>query len=237
MMLNIISYTHSQYKFENYQPHNDGQKDALKKLKALAGFLSENVNMLASSADVTEHFSKASQTCSSAQGALIFIQGGCGTGKTHILDALVNELKQAAPAAIGNIYYTREAFEDRLFTPGSPEEMHDECEHRAVVILDGFSSVRSSLDRSGLHTYKTLSTLLEMAYEKKCLVVLSSVAPLADELIPFLKKHNAPDALLVRAESLIENGRHFSANTSGPNYRDNLRQQYADNLQVNVRPS
>ncbi|MDR3423792.1 MAG: hypothetical protein P4M13_01760 [Alphaproteobacteria bacterium] len=83
---NIINEVRPNSRFSNYDPQTSEQRAALEIVRAMAGSIIENAENLAAG--------RASFT----DGALWVLSGGPGVGKTHLIEAFINEIREKTPA-------------------------------------------------------------------------------------------------------------------------------------------
>ncbi|QQG36231.1 MAG: hypothetical protein HYS17_00105 [Micavibrio aeruginosavorus] len=206
--------------FSNYAPQNENQKTAASNLRALAQSFVDNKALFAGgAAALSPSFGHVAKPSPFPDGMIIFLHGTSGTGKSHLIEAVINQLKDDAPEILPSIYFYR----GKLHYPvlDGSDNMHLDYERKPIIVVDDLFADKQSLQQADSSDYKTLSTFLTMVYEKKCLAVMSSNFSLADELLPFLQRHDRIGRITSRVQELV-GGRGFSVDTSGPDYRVKL---------------
>ncbi len=204
--------------FENYRPQNDNQTAAAKNLGSLAQSLVDNRTMFPP-APTSRAFGAAARPSPFPNGMIVFLHGTPGTGKSHLVEALVNKLKADAPEVAQDIYFYRGDLHYPILD-GS-DNLHLDYGHKPIIVADDLFSQKQSLSDANSSDYKSLSAFMTMVYEKRCLVIMSSNFSLAEELVPFLRQHDTVGRITSRMEELI-GGRGFSVDTSGPDYRSKI---------------
>lgn len=201
--------------FANYVAQNENQTSAAQHLQSLTQLLVDNRGMFAS-ASTSRSFGAAARSSPFPNGMIVFIHGTPGTGKTHLVEAVVNKLKSEAPEVLDDVFFYRGELQYPILD-GS-DNLHLDYGHKSIIMLDDLYANKQSLNHADSADYKRISAFLTMVYEKRCLVIVSSNFSMADEMVPFIKKHDQIGRLSSRVEELM-GGRGFSIDTSGPDYR------------------
>ncbi len=118
---------------------------------------------------------------------MFFLHGKAGRGKTHLIEALINELKRRQPGIIGKIYLSRSNFTHANMS--FPEKYND-CP--IIIIDDIFVESNNINDLHPRTDIQSLMIFIKMIYEEKRLVIITSNFPILGEM---LQKISAVDEI------------------------------------------
>ena len=134
--------------FDNYQPYTESQEQALQLFKAIGSELVKSEQALIGPENPIP------------KGRLIILSGSPGVGKTHLIEALINEIKAKAPELLSQIYLLRG-------TPLGYVTSYDAVsygsrfkERRIIIIDDLFSQKSSARELNDAVDVKPLASLV-----------------------------------------------------------------------------
>jgi chromosomal replication initiation ATPase DnaA len=151
--------------FDSYRPSTPQQAKARNLLLEVAKQLRANVKKFAE-LPPAKYGERTHSPFPKA--GLISLWGGTGTGKTHLMEALVNYQKQAAPAVYSEICLSRKDFTiDNMVRPNA-------YEGKPVVLVDDLYSKEQGLQDLSSHDIKVFMEWVGAIYESRRLVILTS---------------------------------------------------------------
>ena len=174
---NMIASVRRDATFQAYNPTHPSQEVAVNLLKRLVTGLVNKESSIVSSPRPFE------------RGRMVFLQGPPGLGKTHLLEAVVNALREQAPrlheATVlvpGKLFaVTVRSFEEEIYAPAK------------IILLDDLFQTHSSIDDVSGHEIGLVSNWVMSLYEHGQLAILSS--------------NHSLDALMTRVEMNDKVGR------------------------------
>ena len=141
--------------FENYIPKTPEQERALEHMKLATHIMICNQDRIAN--DEYPFANSSVQT----------LIGSVGSGKTHLIEAMINQLRQDAPGVANKIFLARGQY--ALQMPSM-----DRFQHKPIIIIDDAYSHRQSSQAISASEIEDLSRFLFDTYENCCLVLMTS---------------------------------------------------------------
>ncbi len=153
-------------------------------------------------------------------GKILFIHGEPGRGKTHLVEALINRIKQEAPTLIERMVLSRGRFSFDFQV-----DTHPYGKVPIVIIDDMFhdkSSVAELHPRTELDAFMRFIT---MVYERRVLAVITSNFPMMVEggILAEVAKVDTVGRIASRAAEILSGSGEF--NLLGKDFRQTLAEQ------------
>lgn len=209
---NLVRQARPTSQFSTYQPQTDSQAEALKRFTALADAIARKSRSVVENTYPFEH------------GRIIFVSGNPGVGKTHLVEALINELTQREPDLVERIFLFR-----GNFTHANIANFSDfgGC---PIVIIDDLFAERQSIEK--LHPnveIKVLMQLITAVYDERRLVLVTSNFPLMQGIVEKILAADAVGRVSSRLRELMANSGELII--EGRDYREILAEgRTADDL-------
>lgn len=199
---NKVDKVDSTNTFNSYKINNESQENAVKKLKKVCEYIKET------KADFK-------------QARAMFIHGGPGLGKTHLLNSIVNECQEFKD----NICFLRSNIDSTfgmIYDGMIPE-------HKTILMLDDMFSEYHSIDQLHPATdIRSLINLIYMAYENKKLLIMNSNFNLVDNIIPMIERVDKQGRITSRLKEMMALS--GSIEIIGQDYREILSTQKEHNI-------
>ncbi len=183
--------------FETYSPFPNfvSQKEALIRIKAITDYL------ISSQTALLSHDRRRT-----GKGSLVFLTGDAGAGKTHLLEAMTNELRQKAPELLGHTFLNvRDNFVSYLDNLRKDIRVYPFAGKPVAVIDDIFHNYHTEND---LYYHKALPTLMmdfiNHVYEDGVIVIATSGYSFENIIYPMLLKQGANSGILSRYRSIMD---------------------------------
>lgn len=187
-MSNLVSQVRPSSRFDSYEPGTESQQEALERFTRLAAAITNSAEKILSSAYPFEH------------GRFIFVSGNPGVGKTHLLEALINEVTGNVPELARRIYLFRGRFTVRNISGISD---FDKC---PIVVVDDLYAEYQTIDDLHPRTdIKVLMEMITMVYEKRQLVIFSSNFPLMEGIEERIRSVDTLGRTTSRLKELLAN--------------------------------
>jgi DNA replication protein DnaC len=173
--------------FERYEPKTASQREAHVQFQRLVdGLIANEAAILAS-----EHPFPAAR--------LIFLWGAPGTGKTHLVEALIHRVRQRAPKLLlaNKLYLARKDFTLEHVASVSTYE------GAPVVIVDDIWREHGGIDRLTSVDVRCFSDFILSIYERRTLVLVSSNFPIMAGILPLVKKYDPSGRAASRLSELL----------------------------------
>ena len=211
--------------------------------------LSQNLALVGDSANTFENFivgpgnrfahAAAQAVASNPAGAYnpLFIYGGSGLGKTHLLFAIKNELAKTRPA-MNVLYIQSETFTNELITAisqGSTESFHNKYRTVDALLVDDvqFIGGKESTEEEFFHTFNALTTSgkqIVLTSDRPPKEIKSLTERLQTRFESGLLADIAPPEYETRVSILKR-----KAEELGYPISDEIAQYIADNIKDNIR--
>ena len=198
--------------FAGYIPHTDEQKAALAAFKGLA----EQLVAAASG------FKPGVNPLSNA--SLFTMVSGPGTGKTHLMEAMLNYIRENSPELLKHIYLFRDNFTHATMTAVGDYSF----DGKPIIFIDDLFSEHQSVN--SLHPATEITgamNFLSYAYENRCLVVITCNFPFVSGILPRIQERDKVGRIYSRCQEMFASAGEF--HIKGPDYRTILAQKAAEN--------
>ena len=207
---NAIHAIRSNATFETFEVTNDDQMNAVECLSMLADSIAKKAPDILFKPNPFDY------------GRFVFLVGKPGRGKTHLVEAFANRLKQKAPALVkGNkIFFDRARFTLRhvLGDHGS------DYDGAPVVICDDLWSEHATLAKVD-HDATYFMRYVFGAYERRSLTIFTSNFPVRDGIEKLVAARDPVGRVTSRLRELLHSSAELTI--SGDDYRRTLAQQRA----------
>ncbi len=193
--------------FERYEPETAAQREAHIQFQRLAdGLIANEAAILAS-----EHPFPAAK--------LIFLWGAPGTGKTHLVEAIINRVRHRAPKLLlaNKLYLARKDFTLEHVA------MVSTYERAPVVIVDDMWNTHASVDRLHSVDVQCFSDFVFSIYERRTLVLVTSNFPIMAGILPIVKQYDPAGRAVSRLSELLAGSGEM--HLEGPDYRQVLAER------------
>lgn len=193
--------------FENFTPSTDSQSQVQELLQGLAQQVIEAKDTI------------ATQTQPFGDACLIFLYGEPGRGKTHLVEAFVNELKAAAPEVFARMVLSRDRlYLDYLYSSNPYGDA-------PIVIVDDLFHDKKSV--SDLHPGGDIAAFMkfitDMYNHKRLVIVTSNFALVKGGILARIKEEDKVGRTVSRAAEVLSGAGEFEL--LGPDYREELAKQ------------
>lgn len=188
MEKNVIKEVREESTFANFKAKNATQRRVLGRLQTLAEGIIERAEDI-----LTKEYPFS-------YGQMIFIWGPPGRGKSHLVEAIVNHIRQNKPELLGKIYFSKSNF-----THANMCFAEDYDNLPVVVIDDIFSKVNSA---SNLHPRTDGGALMNFSqevYERRKLAIITSNFPLQGEIMKLIADSDETGRISSRLNELLAN--------------------------------
>jgi len=190
-------------RFDGYKPSTDIQSQALQTMQGLA----QNFIHL------KDQFAKSSNPF--ASGAFFVLSGGPGRGKSHLLEALIQDVSEHAPNVKDRMFLLRKSFVSHTIT-GVGKQTFNDCP--IVLIEDLFSDHQSVESLHPATDIKYLSQYIAYAYDNRVVTIATCNFPFMDGILPKIQEVDKVGRISSRCAELITvNSGEFKMD--GPDYR------------------
>jgi chromosomal replication initiation ATPase DnaA len=193
--------------FENFTPSTDSQSQVQELLQGLAQQVIEAKDTI------------ATQTQPFGDACLIFLHGKPGRGKTHLVEALVNEIKAAAPKVFARMVLSR----GRLYFDFQVND-NPYGDAPIVIIDDMFHDKQSVKD---LHPATELTAFMKFITDlynhKRLVIVTSNFGLVKGGILDRIKEEDKVGRTVSRAAEVMSGAGEFEL--LGPDYREELAEQ------------
>lgn len=182
---NSLSQVRPSSTFESFKPFNDQQRNVLDTIKAIADQLIKKSEKI-----IGEEF-----PFDNAQ--MLILSGKAGRGKTHLIEALVNHIKEKSPDLLGKIFLARDDF-TRM------NSVSCDYNHLPIIIIDDMFSGCKSVDE--LHPRTDIDSLMKFVkriYEERRLVIVTCNFSFKDSILPMVKKVDDVGRIVSRFTELL----------------------------------
>lgn len=190
-------------RFDTYKPNTESQRDAMQTLQAISDQF----------VGLKDQFSRNANPFGS--GAIFVLSGGPGRGKSHLLEALIQDVTERAPNVVDNMFLLRKSFVHHTITGITK----DTFGNRPIVLIDDLFSEHQSV--SSLHPstdIKYLSQYIAYAYENRIVTIATCNFPFMDGILPKIEEVDKVGRIASRcAELITANSGEFQID--GPDYR------------------
>jgi predicted ATPase len=198
---NCVGAVRPESTFERYQPQTPAQREARLQLQRLAdGLVAHEAAILAS-----EHpFPRA---------RLIFLWGTPGTGKTHLVEALINRVREKAPRLLHahKLHLSRNDFTLEHVANVSTYE------DAPIVVIDDLWSAHASLDRLNTVDLRCFIAFVSSIYDRRTLVLATSNFAILDGILPLVRKQDPLGRATSRLDELLAGSGEI--HLEGPDHR------------------
>ena len=155
-------------------------------------------------------------------GSLMVLSGGTGRGKTHLLEALANELIEKAPKTASNVFLVKGS--DLGAELAIHKQSDSAFDRKPIVFVDDFLSDNGSISELSGYEKTQVMDLMTNLYENRRLAIVTTNFPILEQLIPAIAAVDPVGRAVSRSKELIgANG--FELILDGGDYREKLAQQ------------
>lgn len=187
---NLVDQVRPGSTFENFEIYDDVQGEAVGSLEMLADSIVEKQSAI------------VSQEYPFDAGRIIFLWSPPGRGKSHLVEAIVNRIRQRAPKLIEckHVYLSRYEFTlehiASVYTyQGAP-----------VVIIDDMFSDKQSIDQLSAYTdVKCVMGWVASVYERRTLALCTSNFPMMDGIAKMVQQVDKIGRTASRLQELLAN--------------------------------
>lgn len=215
---NVIHQVKRVNLFENFEPRNTSQRKALDVVQQLASSVIDKADHFHVSP--TPFAAMPSSTSPLANGCLWVISGGPGRGKTHLIEAFINEIADKAPKARDSIYLLRSS----LTLHGLGLKLREESfDRKPIIIIDDAYSDKQSID--DLHPKTDLPVLMDLIaclYDTRALCLMTTNFSFLKGILPRIKALDNVGRAYSRCKELLSTSGNNELILKGPDYREIL---------------
>ncbi len=203
MSNNLISQVRPSSTFNSFEKYDPEQEKFVQVVKRLADQIVAKADAICTQPYPFEH------------ARLLIFWGEPGVGKTHLIEALVNHVKQAAPQVLAKMYLARENFTHaNLSSTGS-------YGNAPIVIIDDLFAESHGLDQ--LHDATDIRCFMEFIkkmYEERRLIIITTNFAFKEGIVERVKKVDKVGRIVSRLNEILSRSGEFEF--SGEDYRDRL---------------
>lgn len=143
------------------------------------------------------------------------LHGAPGTGKTHLLESIVNHVAEYSPQALKGVYLSRYNFTHEHLSEG-----YAYGDSPIVLLDDLFVQYQKLSELHPVTDLRALSYWIKTLYERRVLCVISSNFPFKDGLMPRVESIDQQGRMKSRVAELLRTG--FEIEVVGPDGRNDV---------------
>lgn len=183
---NEINNVRPTSRFDTYVAKTETQVHALRTMQAIAGnFLS-----------LRNKFSECSNPF--VGGAFFVLSGRPGTGKSHLLEALVTDVGEKAPNVLDHMFLLR-----RDFSLQTASGVTKGTFGRPIVLIDDLFREHQSVSDLSRFDIQCLSNYIAYAYDNRLVTVATCNFPFMDGILARIEAHDKVGRISSRCAELI----------------------------------
>jgi len=202
-MQNLVGQSRPSSLFSTYQPQTDSQQEALTRLVSLADAASRKLQAL------------PGRPHPFSNGRIVFISGPTGVGKSHLVEAFINDLAEKELEVAKTVFLFRGDFTSRNV---SGLDQFGNC---PIVVIDDLYAKYQSIEQvHGGTDIKILMQLVTMVYEDRRLVIITSNFPLMQGISEKIRQEDQIGRVTSRLNELMANSGELVI--EGADYREKL---------------
>jgi DNA replication protein DnaC len=190
--------------FKTYGEHAQRQQQIANDLMALA-------DQVVSAAPLF-----ATERCPFPHAQMFFLYSGPGRGKSHLVEAIINWIKEKAPQMLPRVALSRSRFMVDISVP----DPYGDC---PLVIIDDLFADKSSLDEIGDYEISKIITFIMGIYERRQLVIITSNFPMMEGLLPKIREADPLGRVVSRAMEILSSSGEIEL--PGDDYRRSIAEQ------------
>jgi DNA replication protein DnaC len=208
---NTIRNVRPDCRFSNFQIKHPSQEKAFQLFKGLTG------QLIAFQGQLTARDNPL------PAGKLIVLTGKPGRGKSHLMEALVNEIAEKAPDLYRTLFFGSMPLGYAVgYDPG---RMNEQAFGGArIVLIDDLFREAATIDQVHSIDIKSLMGLISGIYEQRRLVIISSNFPFLGGLLEIIEKNDPTGRVISRSLEVLQ-ANSGEILVDGPDYRAILAQE------------
>lgn len=205
MSKNAINTVRPNSLFSNFSPQTPEQEEALRTFRNMADTIVSNEASFGHSGSPF------------TDGSLWVVSGKPGTGKTHLLEALINEVVSRAPSLRSQMYLLR----DSLTRHGVGTGIHDySVDSKPIIFIDDAFADHHSVETLHVRTdLQILMSLITYVYESRSLCLVTTNFPFLNGILPRIKEADPVGRIYSRCQEILV-ARAGEMEIKGPDYRE-----------------
>lgn len=196
---NSIGRVRPAVSFEAYKPETPEQEHVLILMKDLTGQLASGAERI------------TSEESPFSNPMWIMLHGKPGTGKTHLIEAMVNELRINAPGVLARTHLSRDNFTYANMTSAN------DYGGKPILIIDDLFSDVDSVNALSTGAISALKNFVMDSYEKNRLIVSTCNFPMKDGILPRIKAADPVGRITSRLAELLSYSGELEV--KGPDHR------------------
>lgn len=212
MLSNEIITRRRSCTFETYNPKTPTQEQAKEMALATAEYLTGVV--------VSTDFNRVGAKPEFGNGLMFILAGTVGTGKTHLLEAIINHLDTEAGPTPNYAFLAKGNFDQHAAYRINNESFGG----KSIIFIDDLFNNVSSVDKLDPYSIRSLMDLVTLAYNHQRAVVFTTNFPVTAGILPLFQKIDPIGRAHSRCSELIH-ARSGEIVIEGPDYRQILAQQ------------
>jgi DNA replication protein DnaC len=190
---NALDEVRPESTFANYVPKTPSQTEAAQIFQKVAGLIIEQANNIRTSEYPFPH------------ARLLSFFGGPGRGKSHLMEALVNDILQQAPDLKEKIFLLREDFTNAM--RGQPGAALNAFDGKPIILIDDlFSECQSVEDLHPKSEVMHLMRFIAEAYERRPLIITTSNFPFVKGIIEKIQEVDTVGRATSRCDEILSRG-------------------------------
>lgn len=206
---NKISEIRQDVSFANYEPQTQEQAEGLALAQAIAkGLIEGNGKFKSILAQLESPL---------PNGHLFCFSGAPGRGKTHLMEAIINEVRASAPNVYGSMTFQR----GDLPRPALGSIPEHEVDWKPIIFLDDVWADKHSVDDLIENDIRNISELIKFAYDRKLFVVMSTNFPFTKDVLPKIQEWDKVGRISSRAAEMLKT-RSQEIEIIGPDHRQEM---------------
>lgn len=210
---NLVDQVRPMSTFENFEVYDDRQREAVDNLTRLADSIVEKQAAVAAS----EYPFAAAK--------IVFLWSPPGRGKTHLVEAIVNRVRQRAP----KIVHARRLYLSRYNFTYLHQVGADTYGKAPIVVNDDmYSEYQSASDLHQATDVPALMRWVASVYERRTLSICTSNFPLMRGIAEVVRRVDKQGRVLSRLEEMLANSGEIEL--PGRDYRSTVAQKNKGSL-------
>jgi len=151
--------------------------------------------------------------------AIYSMAGGPGIGKTHLMEAVINDVHQRAPDLFNSLFLMRENFTHATMTAIFDHTFG----RKPIILIDDLYSDTQSVEKISPGGVIGMMNFISYAYENRCLVLTTCNFPFLSGVLEKVKQEDKVGRVYSRCQEMFSRGGEFEI--KGPDHRQTLAAQ------------